>query len=440
MKHKNELDQLIRNLYLIKNTNLNNILETDKLAITRTTNFIEALINKIDPRKPGPYVSQQQANFKVANNKNIQGASKEIYLKNLPISIGKVEGFKEDEKDKKTKAQLDVLVSPSDFSELLKLSNSLPITNEQRVEIKGNINLLQLMEEVVQKVGKKSLNIQQDKKVLASQENEQAITHGQQKVELSLKEEIIKLREVVQETIKNPTNNEEFNKTSKEILDLINNINSHQSSRLQAARNKILSSGGSPNIKNTKIEEFFLEQHEWDKFQELRERLQKIKEPREKLDEMKNFYDVINSLDKNIILRVMQEKQKVQQASNQKAQEIIRSKFLYLDNAGDFSDGLQNLFEELKNKEEKGQKELIEASKNILSKSISVNKNYFRNTNNSSELDLQYKMLLIDHADNISQNIKDALVLYAGSNNNNQIDILSEELANKFKNISNLIR
>ncbi|KJV61998.1 hypothetical protein RAMDARK_0725 [Rickettsia amblyommatis str. Darkwater] len=35
MKHKNELDRLIRNLYLIKNTNLNNILET-KLAITRT--------------------------------------------------------------------------------------------------------------------------------------------------------------------------------------------------------------------------------------------------------------------------------------------------------------------------------------------------------------------------------------------------------------------
>lgn len=57
MKHKNELDRLIRNLYLIKNTNLNNILEADKLAITRTTNFIEALINKIDPRKPGPYVS-----------------------------------------------------------------------------------------------------------------------------------------------------------------------------------------------------------------------------------------------------------------------------------------------------------------------------------------------------------------------------------------------
>ena len=131
---------------------------------------------------------------------------------------------------------------------------------------------------------------------------------------------------------------------------MINNINSHQPSRLQAARNKILSSGGSPNAKNTKIEGFFLEQHEWDKFQELRERLQKIKEPREKLDEMKNFYDVINSLDKNIILRAMQEKQKAQQASNQKAQEIIRSKFLYLDNAGDFSDGLQNLFEELKNK------------------------------------------------------------------------------------------
>ncbi|CAK6515333.1 hypothetical protein [Rickettsia helvetica] len=58
----------------------------------------------------------------------------------------------------------------------------------------------------------------------------------------------------------------------------------------------------------TKIEEFFLEQYEWDKFQELRERLQKIKEPREKLDEMKNFYDVINSLDKNIILGAMQEK------------------------------------------------------------------------------------------------------------------------------------
>lgn len=36
MKHKNALDRLIRNLYLIKNTNLNNILETDKLAITRT--------------------------------------------------------------------------------------------------------------------------------------------------------------------------------------------------------------------------------------------------------------------------------------------------------------------------------------------------------------------------------------------------------------------
>ncbi len=134
MKHKNELDRLIRNLYLIKNTNLNNILEADKLAITRTTNFIEALINKIDPRKPGLYVSQQQANFKVANkvatDKNIQGTSKEIYLKNLPISIGKVEGFKEDGKGRKTKAQLDVLISPSDFSELLRLSNSLPITNE----------------------------------------------------------------------------------------------------------------------------------------------------------------------------------------------------------------------------------------------------------------------------------------------------------------------
>ncbi|MFV9929824.1 MAG: hypothetical protein AB8U82_02715 [Rickettsia endosymbiont of Haemaphysalis japonica] len=268
------------------------------------------------------------------------------------------------------------------------------------------------MEEVVQKVGKKSLNIQQDKTVLPSQKNEQAITHGQQK-KFSLKEEIIKLREAVQETIKNPTNNEEFNKTSKEILGLINNINSHQPSRLQAARNKILSGGESPNTQNTKIEGFFLEQPEWDKFQELRERLQKIKEPREQLEEMKNFYDVINSLDQNIILGVMQEKQKVQQASNQKAQEIIRSKFLYLDNAGDFSYGLQNLFEKLKNKEETGEKELIEASKNILSKSISVNKNYFRNTNNSSELDLQYKMLLIDHADNISQNIKEALVLYA---------------------------
>ncbi|AFD19541.1 hypothetical protein [Rickettsia slovaca] len=383
MKHKNELDRLKIS-----------ILETDKLAITRTTNFIEALINKIDPRTPGPYVSQQQANFKVTNDKNIQGASKEIYLKNLPISIGKVEGFKEDGKGRKTKAQLDILISPSDFSALLRLSNSLPITNEQELEIKGNINLLQLMEEVVQKVGAKSLNIKQDKKVLTSQKNEQAITHGQQKVELSLKEEIIKLREAVQETIKNPTNNEEFNKTSKEILGLINNINAHQPSRLQAARNKILSSGESPNTKNTKIEGFFLEQHEWDKFQELRERLQKIKEPREKLYEMKNFYDVINSLDKNIILGVIQEKQKVQQASNQKAQEIIRSKFLYLDNAWDFSDGLQNLFEKLKNKEATGEKELIEASKNILSKSISVNKNYFRNTNNSSELDLQYKMLL----------------------------------------------
>ncbi len=335
MKHKNELDQLIRNLYLIKNTNLNNILEIDKLAITRTTNFIEALINKRDPRTPGPYVSQQQANLKVANDKNIQGASKEIYLKNLPISIGKVEGLRKTEKVEKQRLNLMSSYPPLDFSALLRLSNPLPITNEQELEIKGNINLLQLMEQVVQKVGKKSLNIQQDKKVLTSQKNEQAITHGQQKVELSLKEEIIK----------NPTNNEEFNKTSKEILDLINNINSHQPSRLQAARNKILSSGESPNTKNTKIEGFFLEQHEWDKFQELRERLQKIKEPREKLDQMKNFYDVINSLDKNIILGVMQEKQKVQQASNQKAQEIIRSKFLYLDNAGDFSDGLQNLFE-----------------------------------------------------------------------------------------------
>ncbi|WP_261763541.1 hypothetical protein [Rickettsia parkeri] len=241
------------------------------------------------------------------------------------------------------------------------------------------------MEEVVQKVGEKSLNIKQDKKVLTSQKNEQAITHGQQKVELSLKEEIIKLREAVQETIKNPTNNEEFNKTSKEILGLINNINAHQPSRLQATRNKILSSGESPNTKNTKIEGFFLEQHEWDKFQELRERLQKIKEPREKLYEMKNFYDVINSLDKNIILGVMQEKQKVQQASNQKAQEIIRSKFLYLDNAWDFSDGLQNLFEKLKNKEATGEKELIEASKNILSKSISVNKNYYKLTDPREE-------------------------------------------------------
>jgi hypothetical protein len=44
MKNKNELDKLIRNLYLIKNTNLNNILETDKLAIAHTTNFIEALM------------------------------------------------------------------------------------------------------------------------------------------------------------------------------------------------------------------------------------------------------------------------------------------------------------------------------------------------------------------------------------------------------------
>ncbi|WP_410956030.1 hypothetical protein [Rickettsia koreansis] len=191
------------------------------------------------------------------------------------------------------KAQLDILISPSDFSALLRLSNSLPITNEQELEIKGNINLWQLMEEVVQKVGEKSLNIQQDKKVLTSQKNEQTITHGQQKVELSLKEEIIKLREAVQETIKNPTNNEEFNKISKEILGLINNINSHQPSRLQAARNKILSRGESPNTKNTKIEGFFLEKHEWDKFQELRERLQKIKESREKLDEMKNFYPLI---------------------------------------------------------------------------------------------------------------------------------------------------
>ncbi|MFV9835482.1 MAG: hypothetical protein AB8U28_05250, partial [Rickettsia aeschlimannii] len=254
---------------------------------------------------------------------------------NLPISIGKVEGLRKTEKVEKQRLNLMSSYPPLDFSALLRLSNPLPITNEQELEIKDNINLLQLMEQVVQKVGKKSLNIQQDKKVLTSQKNEQAITHGQQKVELSLKEEIIK----------NPTNNEEFNKTSKEILDLINNINSHQPSRLQAARNKILSSGESPNTKNTKIEGFFLEQHEWDKFQELRERLQKIKEPREKLDQMKNFYDVINSLDKNIILGVMQEKQKVQQASNQKAQEIIRSKFLYLDNAGDFSDGLQNLFE-----------------------------------------------------------------------------------------------
>lgn len=175
MKHKNELDRLIRNLYLIKNTNLNNILETDKLAITRTTNFIEALKTKQTLGTPGPYVSQQQANFKVANDKNIQGASKEIYLKNLPINIGKVEGFKEDGKGRKIKAQLDVLISPSDFSALLRLSNSLPITHEQELEIKGNINLLQLMEEVVQKVGKKSLNIQQDKKVLTSQKNEQAI-------------------------------------------------------------------------------------------------------------------------------------------------------------------------------------------------------------------------------------------------------------------------
>nr|WP_016926186.1 hypothetical protein [Rickettsia conorii] len=37
------------------------------------------------------------------------------------------------------------------------------------------------MEAVVQKVGEKSLNIKQDKKVLTSQKNEQAITHDQQK-------------------------------------------------------------------------------------------------------------------------------------------------------------------------------------------------------------------------------------------------------------------
>ncbi|WP_232279072.1 hypothetical protein [Rickettsia akari] len=47
---------------------------------------------------------------------------------------------------------------------------------------------------------------------------------------------------------------------------MINNINSHQPSRLQAARNKILSSGGSPNTKNAKTEEIFLEQHECNKF------------------------------------------------------------------------------------------------------------------------------------------------------------------------------
>jgi|GEM_PF-4415964 len=441
MKHT-ELDQLIKNLYLIKSANLTNILETDKLAITHTTNFIEALINKIDPRKPGPYVSQQQANFKVANDKSIQGTKKEIYLKNLPISIGKVEGFKEDEKGRKTKAQLDVLVSPSDFSELLRLSNSLPVTNAQGLEIKGNINLLQLMKEIVQKVGKNNLNIAQ--KTSTSKESTKNISSGQQKVELSLKEEIMKLREAAQETIKDPTSNEEFNKVSQEILDLINNINSHQPSRLQTARDKIRSAGGSPNTKNTKIDEFFLEQHEWDKFQELRERLQKIKEPREKLDEMKNFYDVINSLDKNIILGLMKEKQKVPQASNQKAQEIIRSKFLYLDNAQDFSDGLQNLFEKLKNKEETKEKELIEASKNILSKSISVNKNYFRNTDidNSSELDAQYQILLLERTYTISQNIKDSLILYAESNKepSDKITALSEELANKFKNISNLIK
>ncbi|WP_238375554.1 hypothetical protein [Rickettsia massiliae] len=77
--------------------------------------------------------------------------------------------MKEDGKGRKTKAQLDVLISPSDFSALLRLSNPLPITNEQQLEIKGNINLLQLMEEAVQQVGKKRLNIQQDKKVLTSQ-------------------------------------------------------------------------------------------------------------------------------------------------------------------------------------------------------------------------------------------------------------------------------
>ncbi len=59
MKHKNELDRLIRNLYLIKNTNLNNILETDKLAITRTTNFIEVLINKIDPSRDRMFLNNK---------------------------------------------------------------------------------------------------------------------------------------------------------------------------------------------------------------------------------------------------------------------------------------------------------------------------------------------------------------------------------------------
>ncbi|AJG33734.1 MULTISPECIES: hypothetical protein [spotted fever group] len=58
---------------------------------------------------------------------------------------------------------------------------------------------------------------------------------------------------------------------------MINNINAHQPFRLQAARNKILSSGESPNTKNIKIEGFFLEQHALDKFQELQREITKNK-------------------------------------------------------------------------------------------------------------------------------------------------------------------
>ncbi|WP_330932950.1 hypothetical protein [Rickettsia canadensis] len=42
-------------------------------------------------------------------------------------------------------------MSPSDFLELLRLSNSLPVTNEQNLKINGNINLLQLMKKLFRK-------------------------------------------------------------------------------------------------------------------------------------------------------------------------------------------------------------------------------------------------------------------------------------------------
>ncbi|AIL65901.1 hypothetical protein NOVO_07835 [Rickettsiales bacterium Ac37b] len=236
--------------------------------------------------------------------------------------------------------------------------------------------------------------------------------------------------------VNEPTQNEEYNNISKEILQLVNEIksNRYQRNMAQTARSAALSAG--KHAHEARIE-FSIDGKDYKKFQELSNKLHKISAEKIPTEPKKSpeFTGRINLTDKQLPQKLSTSK-----ALSLGQEEILRSKFLYLDNAEDFTNSLQNLFENLEKYQKINQRDLEEILKKVERNSIQINTKYSREIRN--DLDSQYQMLLEEHINEISGNIQHILKQYIqyGEELHNQVFDLSKNISKELKNISNLIR